>query len=118
LMSMNDFKLAQRFFSRAQAAGADEMVVAIGMANAHLALGDPQNAESLLASAGDPADRESNFDYLVSMGNVYRQRQETLRALSSFARANSLQPDNDSTARTEVELADQEGRQITDNLNL
>jgi tetratricopeptide (TPR) repeat protein len=118
LMSMNDFKLAQQFFSRAQTAGADEMTVAIGMANAHLALGETQSAESLLASAGEPTDRESNYDYLISMGNVYRQRQDTLRALSSFARANSLQPDNDSAARAEVELADQEGRQITDNLNL
>ena len=118
LMSMNDFKLAQQFFSRAQAAGADEMAVAIGMANAHLALGETQSAESLLTSVGDPADREASYDYLISMANVYRQRQDTLRALSNFARANSLQPDNDATVRAEVELADQEGRQITDNLNL
>ena len=118
LMSMNDFKLAQQFFLRAQNAGADELAVAIGMANAHLALGETQSAESLLASAGDPADREANYDYLVSMGNVYRQRQDTQRALSSIARANALQPDNVSSARAEVELADQEGRQITDKLNL
>jgi len=118
LMSMNDFKLAQQFFSRAQNAGADEMAVAIGMANAHLALGETQNAEALLNSAGDPVDRQTNYDYLISMGNVYRQRQDTQRALSTFARANSLQPDNDSSQRAEMELADQEGRQITDKLNL
>ena len=115
LMSMNDFRLAQQFFSRAQNAGADEMAVAIGMANAHLALGETQNAEALLTSAGDPVDRQTNYDYLISMGNVYRQRQDTQRALSTFARANSLQPDNDSSQRAEMELADHSARQPTDN---
>ena len=116
-MSMNDFQLAERFYSRAQAAGADEIAVAIGMANAHLAMGETRSAETLLTSVNDP-DKEQNYDYMVSLGNVYRQRQDNYRALSAFARANSLQPDNDVAQRASLELAGEQGRQITDKLSV
>src|SRR5262249_7221620 len=56
VMSTQDFELAERFFQRAQAAGADEITVAIGLANAHLALGEISSAETLLANAGDPEE--------------------------------------------------------------
>jgi tetratricopeptide (TPR) repeat protein len=118
LMSMNEFKTAQQFFHRAQNAGADELVVAIGMANAHLAMGETRSAEALLTSAGDPEEKEQNYDYLVSLGNVYRQRQDTYHALTAFARANSLEPDNDTAERAEFELADQEGMQIHENVGV
>jgi len=118
LMSMNQFKTAQQFFQRAQNAGADELVVAIGMANAHLAMGETRSAEALLTSGGDPEEKEQNYDYLVSLGNVYRQRQDTYHALTAFARANSLQPDNDTAERAEFELADQEGMQIHENVGV
>jgi len=118
LMSMNEFRTAQQFFQRAENAGADELVVAIGMANAHLAIGETRSAEALLTSAGDPEEKEQNYDYLVSLGNVCRQRQDTYHALTAFARANSLEPDNDTAERAEFELADQEGMQIHENVGV
>jgi tetratricopeptide (TPR) repeat protein len=118
LMSTQDFELAERFFQRAQATGADEMTVAIGLANAHLALGETSSAETLLANAGDPEERAQNYDYLISRANAYRQRQDTLHALSDFARANSLRSDNESSQQAEYELAGEQGRQLTENLSV
>jgi len=118
LMSTQDFELAKRFFQRAQTAGADELTVAIGIAKAHLALGETSRAETLLANAGDPEERAQNYDYLISRANVYRQRQDTLHALSDFARANSLRSDNLSSQQAEYELAGEQGRQLTENLSL
>jgi tetratricopeptide (TPR) repeat protein len=118
LMSMNQFPLAQRFLARAQAAGADELAVAIRMANAHLAKGETQSAESVLTSVNNVEGREQSFDYLVALGNVYRQQQDARRALSAFARANRLQEDNTAIQRAELQVADEEGRQITDNLSV
>ncbi|HET7208019.1 MAG TPA: tetratricopeptide repeat protein [Terriglobales bacterium] len=117
LMSLNDFRLAQQFYGRAQAAGADEIAVAIGQANSHLALGETRSAETVLTSVTDP-DKQQNYDYLVSLGNAYRQRQDNFHALSAFARANSLQPDNDVAQRAAFELAGEQGRQLTDNVSV
>jgi hypothetical protein len=117
LMSMNEFPLAKQFLGRAQAAGADDLAVAIGMANAHLAMGETQSAATVLSSVNEEG-KEQSFDYLMSLGNVYRQRQDSLRALSAFARANALQADNSVAQRAEFQLAEQEGRQITSNLSV
>src|SRR5262249_29135072 len=110
VMSTQDFELAERFLQRAQAAGADEITVAIGLANAHLALGEISSAETLLANAGDPEERTQNYDYLISRANVYRQRQDTRHALSDVARANSLRSDNESSQQAEYDLAAEQGR--------
>jgi tetratricopeptide (TPR) repeat protein len=117
LMSMNDFQLAEKFYNRAQTAGADEIAVAIGSANAHLAMGETRSAETLLTSVNDP-DKEQNYDYQISLGNAYRQQQDNYRALTAFARANSLQPDNPVSQQAMLDLAGEQGRPITNNLSL
>ncbi|MBV8477052.1 MAG: tetratricopeptide repeat protein [Acidobacteria bacterium] len=117
LMSMNDFPLADRFYSRAQAAGADEIAVAIGSANAHLAMGETRTAETLLSSVNDP-DKQQNFDYQISLGNAYRQQQNNYRALTAFARANSLRPGSDIAEQAVLDLAGEQGRPITNNLSV
>src|SRR5581483_1386118 len=94
LMSTQDFKTAEQFYGRAQAAGADELAVAVGLANAHLAMGETKDAETLLASVHDDEAKAQSFDYQVSMANVYRQKQDTFHALTGFARANELAPDD------------------------
>jgi tetratricopeptide (TPR) repeat protein len=118
LMSVQEFDLAKRYFQRAQAEGADEQAVAIGMTNAYLALGETQSASQTIKSLGNDPDDYENFDYLIALGNVYRQEHETAQALSAFARANSLIEGNESAEKTEVSLAQQEGRQITNNLSV
>ena len=52
------------------------------------------------------------------MGNVYRQQQDTMQALAAFARANQIVQGNPSAEKTEIRLAEQEGRQITEILSV
>lgn len=118
-LSMHDFDLAQKYFQRAKAMGADESVIAIGLANAYLAQGQTQNAEAQLASLGNSAEYAQNYDYTVAMANVYRQRQDNVRALSAFARANGMGgEEDDSSQRAEYALAAVEGRQINDKVSV
>jgi tetratricopeptide (TPR) repeat protein len=117
LMSMNDFQLAEKFYNRAQNAGADEIAVAIGLANAHLAMGETHSAETLLTSINDQ-DKLQNYDYQVSLGNAYRQQQNNYLALTAFARANSLQPENTVAEQAVLDLAGEQGRPVTNNLSV
>ena len=118
LMSIHEYPLAQRLYGRAQALGADETSVALGMANAALALGDTRSAQVQLASLPDDPDRKHNYDFLVSQGNVYRQLGKDNLALSNFARAHQLDPE-DPAARTAVmDLAEEEGRPLTDHVGM
>jgi tetratricopeptide (TPR) repeat protein len=118
LMSIHEYSLAQRMYGRAQALGADETAVAVGMANASLAVGDTRSAELQLASLPDDPDLRNNFDFLVTEGNVYRQRGERQRALSTFARASQLDPDDPAVRTAELELAEEQGRAITDRIGM
>ena len=118
LMSIHEYALAQRMYGRAQALGADDTAVAVGMANASLALGDTHSAELQLASLPEDPERQNNYDYLVTQGNVYRQQGDRRRALSSFARANQLDPDDPTVRTAELELSEEEGRPITDRIGM
>jgi tetratricopeptide (TPR) repeat protein len=118
LMSIHEYPLAQRMYGRAQALGADDTSVAVGMANAWLALGDTRSAELQLASLPDDPERKKNFEFLVAQGNVYRQLGKNDRALANFALANQLDPQDPAIRATEMELAEEEGRPITDHLGM
>ena len=118
LMSIHEYPLAQRMYGRAQALGADDTTVAVGMANASLALGDTRSAQLQLASLGDDAERKNNYEFLVAQGNVYRQLGEIDRALANFVHANQLDPQDQATRATEMELAEEEGRPIIDRLGM
>ena len=91
-MSIDQFPLAQRLFVRAQGLGADDVTVAVGIANASLAMGNTGDAEAALNSVQSTEDGEArqNYAYLVARGNVYRQQGDSYRALSAFAKANEL----------------------------
>jgi tetratricopeptide (TPR) repeat protein len=118
LMNIHEYPLAQQMYGRAQALGADDAAVAVGMANASLALGDTHSAELQLASlSGDP-ERTNNFDFLVTQGNVYRQLGENDRALASFQRANQLDPQDQAIRTAEIELAEEEGHPINDRIGV
>jgi len=118
LMSISQFPLAQQLFARAQALGADDVTVAVGMANASLAMGNTSDAEAALASVQSSEDTEArqNYAYLVARGNVYRQRGDTYHALSAFAQANELDPEDPAARNAEFELSEEEGRQIRQNV--
>jgi len=118
LMSINQFPLAQQLFARAQSLGADDVTVAVGIANASLAMGNTSDAEAALASvqSTDDIEAKQNYAYLVARGNVYRQRGDSYHALSAFAQANEIDPEDPSARNAEFELSEDEGRQITQNL--
>ncbi|HWR36468.1 MAG TPA: tetratricopeptide repeat protein [Clostridia bacterium] len=112
-LAMNDFDLAAKYFETARNAGAADQVVAIGMANAYLAQGDPLNAQAQLASLGNPDDYAENYDYTLAMATVHRQRRDSLRALSMFARANMLSGQDEIAERQLQEVAGEEGLRLT-----
>jgi len=118
LMGVHEYPLAQSMFGRAHALGADDTAVAVGMANASLAVGDTRNAELQLASLNDDPELKTNYDFLVAQGNVYRQRGENDHALANFVLASQLDPQDPATLTAEMELAEGEGRPITDHLGL
>ena len=118
LAEIHEYPLAQRMYGRAQALGADETAVAVGMANASLALGDTRAAELQLASLPEDPERHNNVEFLVARGNIYRQRGQNDLALADFVRANQLDPTNLEIRSAELELAEQQGHPIIDRLGM
>ena len=118
LVSIDQFELAKKYFQRAQSAGADSEAVTLGLANADLALGQTQSAMSLLKSIGNNPDTAQDYDYLLAMSSAYQQQHDTSQALSMIARANQIMTGNDYARDTEIRLAEQEGRQLTDQVSV
>lgn len=117
-VSINQFDLAKRFFIRAQSEGADQEAVNLGLANADLALGQTQSALTLLKTIGNNPDSAQDYDYLLALGSAYQQDHNTPQALSMFARANQVMEGNDYARDTEMRLAEEEGRQITQEVSV
>jgi tetratricopeptide (TPR) repeat protein len=113
-LAMHDFDLAETYFDKAKLAGANPRTVEIGLANTYLAEGENHKAEDALASLGPATDFSDDYDYMMASANLYRQRQDTVHALSSFAQANTVAgEDNQGTAQiAQDDLALEEGRQI------
>ena len=119
-LAVHDFDLAKDYFERARLAGANPRSIAIGLANTYMAEGNNRQAELELASLGDSSDYENDYDYLMTRANIYRQRQDTVHALSAFARASTLTgTDNEEAAQiAQYQVAGVEGRQITQNFSV
>ncbi len=117
-LGMHDFDMAERLFERAGKAGAADQVVAIGLANTYLAKGDSTAAQAQLAALGSPADLQQNYDFMLAMGNLYRQQHQDLQALGAFARANELSGEDEIAERQLQNVAGQEGYRINDRVSL
>jgi tetratricopeptide (TPR) repeat protein len=118
-LAMHDYDLAETYFDKARLAGASPRNVSIGLANTYLAEGQNHKAEEALASLGPMDDYRDDYDYMMTAANVYRQRQDTVQALSSFAQANSVasQEEQRTSLTATDELAMEEGRQINQNVS-
>jgi tetratricopeptide (TPR) repeat protein len=116
-VSINEYELAKKYFERAQSEGADQEMVNLGLANADIALGDTRSAMTLLRAIGNNPDTAQDYDYLLTMGNLYQQEHQSSQALGMFARANQVMSGNDYARETEIRLAEHEGRQITDQVS-
>jgi tetratricopeptide (TPR) repeat protein len=118
-LAMHDFDLADTYFNKAQLAGANARTVAIGLSNSYLAQGETQKAQDTLASLGAANDFRDDYDYMMTAANVYRQRQDTVHALSTFAQASTVagQEDQQMALSAQDEMASEEGRQLTQNVS-
>ncbi len=119
-LAMHDFDLAKTYYNKAQLAGADSRIVGVGLANTYLAEGNTAKAGAALASLGPASAFTDNYDYMMASANLYRQRQDPLHSLISFAQANSIagQEDRGVAETSQYAAADQEGRQLNDKLSL
>ncbi|HUK47534.1 MAG TPA: tetratricopeptide repeat protein [Terriglobales bacterium] len=117
LVSINQYNLAKRFFQRAQAEGADQESVYLGLANADLALGQTESAMTLLQAVGRDPDVSQDYDYLMALASAYQQDHRDPEALSTFARANDVMAGNEYAQATEIALAGEQGRQVTPEVN-
>ncbi len=117
-LSMREFDLAERYYQRAEKAGAADQVVAIGLANTYLAQGDTPRAQAELASLGDPKDFAEDYDYQLAAGGAFRQQRDNIRALGAFARANTMAGEDDIAERNLLEVAGDEGLHVTPRLSL
>jgi tetratricopeptide (TPR) repeat protein len=119
-LATQDFDLAKTYFEKARLSGANPRLVAIGLANTYLAEGDSHQAAVSLGRLGNPNDLKDDYDYIMARANLFRQRQDTVSALSAFTRASMLAgPDGQQAGeRTELDLAGEEGRQINQKVSL
>ncbi len=120
LLAVHDFAMAEIYFDKAKLAGANPHMVEIGLANTYIAEGENRKAEEALTSLGPISDFTDDYDYMLAAANLYRQRQDTVHALSSFAQANTVAgQENLAMSQTaQDELAFQEGKQITQNVSI
>jgi tetratricopeptide (TPR) repeat protein len=119
-LSIHDFDLAETYFDKAKLAGANTESVALGLTNTYLAEGKTREAEKELDSLGPARAYQDNYEYNMTAANLYRQRQDSVRALSSFAQADveAGQADRTNTDIAEFSEAEQEGREITPNVSV
>jgi tetratricopeptide (TPR) repeat protein len=119
-LSIHDFDLAETYFDKARLAGGDSRSVSLGLTNTYLAEGKTQSAEKTLAGMGPAADFRDDYEYMMAAANVYRQRQDTVHALSDFAQASSVagQGNQDVAETAEYESADEEGRELNDRVSV
>jgi tetratricopeptide (TPR) repeat protein len=118
-LAMHDFDLAENYFAKAQLAGANHRIVAIGLTNTYLAEGNTQKAGQALATLGPAKDYSDDYDYMMASANLYRQRQDPLHSLAAFAEASTVAGEEDRGAAetSQYTEAEQEGRQINENLS-
>ena len=114
-LAMHDFDLAEQYYSRAQMAGANKRAVAIGLTNTYLAEGNTEKAGATLSSLGPASEYQDDYDYMMASANLYRQRQDPLHSLASFAQASTIAgPEDHGVAETSQYVeAEQGGRQIS-----
>jgi Tfp pilus assembly protein PilF len=119
-LAIHDFDLAESYYGKAELAGASTRSATIGLTNTYLAEGKTQAAGKTLASLGPADDFQNDYEYMLTSANLYRQRQDSVRALSAFAQADTVAGQSEHTVAevAQYQVAEQEGRQINDKLSI
>ncbi len=109
---MHDYQLSETYLQRAEAAGASDTAVRVGMANTYLALGDTARAQGELASIRSSPDNEPDYQYLLAEANVYRQEHQSTQALSAFAQASDAAGEDQTAEQNLLQAAGDEGLRV------
>lgn len=119
-LAIHDFDLAESYYGKAEVAGANPRSATIGLTNTYIAEGKTQAAEKTLVSLGPASDFQNDYEYMLTSANLYRQQQDSVRALSAFAQADTVAGEAEHTTAEvgQFQVAGQEGRQINEKLSI
>lgn len=116
--TMHEYQLSQNYLERAQAAGASDISVRIGMANNYLAVGDTPRAQSELAAVSNEADSADDYQYLLAQANVFNQQHRGAQALTAFAEATNAAGEDEGAQEGLLAAGANEGYRINPKLSV
>ncbi|MGA8531956.1 MAG: tetratricopeptide repeat protein, partial [Acidobacteriaceae bacterium] len=115
---LHDYQLSETYLQRAQAAGASDTAVHIGLANTYLALGDTARAQGELDAIRRSADEEPNYQFLLAEASVYRQEHQNAQALTAFAQAVDAAGEDQTAEQNLLEAGGDEGYRVNSRLSV
>jgi tetratricopeptide (TPR) repeat protein len=115
---MHDYQLSENYLQRAEAAGASDTQVRVGLANTYLALGDTARAQGELAAISNSPDDEPDYQYLLAKANVYRQEHQNPQALTAFAQASDAAGEDQTAEQNLLQTGADEGLRLNDHFSV
>ena len=109
---MHDYQLSETWLQRAEAAGASDTAVHVGLANTYLALGDTARAQGELDAIRNSPDDEPDYQYLLAEANVYRQEHQSTQALTAFAQASDAAGEDQTAEQNLLQAGGDEGLRV------
>ena len=117
-LDLHEYQLAQTYLELAQAAGAPDTSVHIGLANTYLALGETTRANAELNAVSSSADSEPSYQYLLAKAAVLRQQHQNTQALTAFAQAADAAGEDQIAQQDLLQAAANEGLRINSRLSV
>jgi tetratricopeptide (TPR) repeat protein len=115
---MHDYQLSEDYLQRAEAAGASDTAVRVGLANTYLALGDTPRAQGELAAIGNSPDDEPDYQYLLAKASVYRQEHRNPQALTAFAQATDAAGEDQTAEQNLLQTGADEGLRLNNHFSV
>ena len=115
---MHDYQLSETYLQRAEAAGASDTAVRVGLANTYLALGDTARAQGELAAVSNSPEDEPNYQYLLAKANVYRQEHQNPQALTAFAQASDAAGEDQTAEQNLLQTGADEGLRLNQHFSV
>ena len=115
---MHDYQLSENYLQRAEAAGASDTAVHVGLANTYLALGDTARAQGELAAINNSPDDEPDYQYLLARANVYRQEHQNPQALTAFAQASDAAGEDQTAEQNLLQTGADEGLRLNNHFSV
>ena len=117
-LDLHEYQLAQTYLELAQAAGAPDTSVHVGLANTYLALGETTKANAELNAVSSSADSEPSYQYLLAKAAVLRQQHQSTQALTAFAQAADAAGEDQLAQQDLLQAAANEGLRINSRLSV